>query len=119
MAPSLGRSAASVEVRPETPADHAAIREVHEQAFGKPTEARLVDAIRASAGFIAGLSLVAVPLGQVVGHVVFSTVTIEGETGPTPVLALAPVGVRPEWQSRGIGGQLIRAGLERAAVLHH
>jgi putative acetyltransferase len=33
------------------------------------------------------------------------------------LLALAPVAVRPGWQRQGIGGQLIRTGLESAAAL--
>lgn len=106
-----------IEVRPETPADHAAIRAVNEQAFGRPNEANLVDALRASPAFIPGLSLVAVQEGRVVGHVLFSRIAVEGDGEPVEVLALAPVAVRPEWQRQGIGSRLIRAGLERASAL--
>jgi putative acetyltransferase len=38
---------------------------------------------------------------------------IEGESRSMPVVALAPVAVLPAWQRRGIGGLLIRDGLER------
>jgi putative acetyltransferase len=108
-----------VEIRSATPADYPAIREVHEQAFGRPNEARLVEAIRTSPRFIRDLSLVAEQWGTLVGHVLFSTIMVVDDAGSSELLALAPVGVRPEWQRRGIGGQLIRAGLERAAVLGH
>src|SRR5688572_21550751 len=100
-----------VEIRPETPADHPAIRAVNEQAFGKPNEANLVDALRASPSFVPDLSLVAEREGQVIGHVLFSRLTVAAVGEPVEVLALAPVAVRPEWQRRGIGGRLIRAGL--------
>jgi putative acetyltransferase len=105
-----------VRIRPETSTDQGAIREINEQAFGRPNEAGLVDAIRASAAFIPELSLVAERNGVLVGHVLFSPVTVEGaeEAG---LLALGPIAVRPEWQRQGIGGELIRAGLGRAEAL--
>jgi hypothetical protein len=46
-------------IRPETAADHDAIRKVNDEAFGGPLEAKLVDAIRASDRFLPELSLVA------------------------------------------------------------
>jgi predicted N-acetyltransferase YhbS len=47
-------------IRPETAADHDAIRKVNDEAFGDPIETKLVDAIRASDRFLSELSLVAV-----------------------------------------------------------
>jgi putative acetyltransferase len=108
-----------LQVRCETPADHDAIREVNRQAFGRPNEARLVDAIRQTAAFIHDLSLVAVRDGRVVGHALFSRVTVEGEGQPAELLALAPVAVLPECQRRGVGRQLIGVGLACAAMLGH
>lgn len=58
------------------PADHDAIREVNRPAFGRPNEARLVDAIRESPAFIPELSLVAVRDGRVLGHALFSRVIL-------------------------------------------
>ena len=62
-------------IRGERPEDIAAIHEVHELAFGRPAEADLVDALRASRK--ATLSLVAVEDDRIVGHILFSPVTID------------------------------------------
>ena len=96
-------------VRSETPSDVAAIRRVHVEAFGQPDEADLVGALRA-AGTLR-ISLVAAEEGVVVGHVAFSPVVIRGDTGTVNALGLAPMAVLPEWQRRGIGSRLARAGL--------
>jgi len=108
-----------VQIRPETPADCLAIRAVNEQAFGRPKEARIVDAVRESPFFIPDLSLVAESDGEIVGHVLFSRGKVEGEAGTWELLALGPVAVRPSCQRQGIGSRLIRAGLERAIELGH
>jgi putative acetyltransferase len=92
-------------IRPESPADEAAVRAVHMAAFPSDTEARLVDAIRANGND--RVSLVAEEQGDVVGHVLFSPVEVEGAEG----LGLAPVAVSPGRQGRGIGDALIRAGI--------
>ncbi|MBI3098214.1 MAG: N-acetyltransferase [Planctomycetes bacterium] len=39
--------------------------------------------------------------------------------GVHPALALAPMAVRPGFQRRGIGSDLVRAGLDRASALGH
>src|SRR5262249_31672579 len=56
------------------------------------------------------VSLVAEVDGAVVGHILFSPVTLEGAT--VSGLGLAPVAVRPAWQRKEIGSRLTRAGLE-------
>lgn len=107
-------------IRPETPADRDAIREVNRLAFGRDNEADLVDAIRDSPGFIDDLSLVAEQDGAIVGHILFSRIAIHPEQGADrPSLALAPMAVRPDYQNQGIGSLLIRAGLDRAHELGH
>lgn len=104
-------------IRPETQSDQNAIREVNEQAFGRPLEANVVEKVRQSANFIPELSLVAEREGMIIGHILFSELTIEGESRSWTVLALGPIAVRPEFQKQGIGGQMIQAGFERAASL--
>jgi putative acetyltransferase len=100
-------------VREESPGDIPAIRGVLEAAFGRPGEAELVEALRRGGGLV--LSLVAEGGGAVVGHIAFSLIRIEAPGRSWPALALAPVGVVPPWQGRGVGGLLIRAGLALAA----
>jgi putative acetyltransferase len=100
----------TVTVRPEAPADESAVRRVHEAAFPTPAEARLVDLLRQDGQ--ARVSLVAVAAGEVVGHVLFSPVTLDGVSTEPAALGLAPVAVLPDWQRRGVGSALIRAGLE-------
>ena len=97
-----------ITIRSEKPADHGAVREVNQQAFGSSTEAALVDALRAAADPI--ISLVAVDNDHVVGHILFSPVTIEDDDSAL-AMGLAPMAVLPNYQRRGVGSQLVRAGL--------
>jgi putative acetyltransferase len=94
-------------VRPEEPADRNASLEVERAAFGQPTEAAIVEAVRDLPGSIA---LVAELDGEVVGHVQLSVATV----GDDEVLALGPIGVLPAHQRRGIGTALVAAALEAA-----
>ena len=95
-------------IRAERASDARDVFAVESAAFGRADEARIVDAIRGSADEIA--SLVAVD-GSVVGHVFFTRVRITGARERFAA-ALGPVAVAPERQSSGIGGRLIRAGIE-------
>jgi putative acetyltransferase len=104
-------------IRPQQPADDAGVFTVNERAFGRPDEARLVEKLRQAQDAIPELSLVAVVGGQIVGHVLFSLVTLETAQGPTPVLSLAPMAVLPEFQNQGIGSILARHGLAEARRL--
>lgn len=87
------------------------MRRVTVEAFGSTVEADLVDALRREVSPL--VSLVADEDGVVLAHVMFSPVSIEGEAADVPMLmGLAPLSVRPDRQRRGIGGALIREGLE-------
>ncbi|MEU8005213.1 N-acetyltransferase [Catellatospora sp. NPDC049111] len=106
-------------IRRETPADVDAIRSVTEAAFGPmyapdpAPEPGLVDQLRADAGWLAQLSLVAEVDGEVVGHVVCT----RGRVGDTPALGLGPLSVRPDHQRSGVGGALMHAVLGAADAL--
>jgi putative acetyltransferase len=109
-----------IQIRPERPEDGPGIFLVNEQAFGRPDEAILVDVLRKGAAFIPGLSLVAEVGGSLVGHILFSRISIVQEDGlEQPSLALAPMAVLPEWQGKGIGSALVREGLRLAAEAGH
>lgn len=94
-------------VRPEVPADIAAIRHAVSAAFGGAAEAGLVERLRAEGDGV--LSLVALVGPALVGHVFLSRMR-----APFRALALAPVSVQPQSQRAGVGSLLIRAALRRA-----
>jgi putative acetyltransferase len=96
-------------VRPETPEDSESARRVNELAFGQRDEADLVDALRANARPY--ISLVAVIGDLVVGHIFFSPVSIESDTGVFTAIGLAPMSVLPEFQNQGIGSRLVLEGI--------
>ncbi|HTG14512.1 MAG TPA: N-acetyltransferase [Blastocatellia bacterium] len=104
-------------IRAEQSEDHAAIRRVVELAFGQPNEADLVDALRKHAHPY--ISLVAVVDGQVVGHIFFSPVSIESGGDAFLAIGLAPMAVLPDYQNKGIGTELVQAGLRECRRLGH
>jgi len=104
-------------IRHETASDHEAVFRVEAAAFGRENEARLVDALR-DVGHVL-LSLVAEEDGEVVGHIMFSPMTIESEAGVWGAVCLAPVAVAPGRQNQGIGGMLIEGGLVELRALGH
>lgn len=97
-------------IRPETSADHAAIQELHQAAFGNPAEANLVAAL--GDGGYTEVSLVAEREDRVVGHILFSRLLIHTAQGAVNALSLAPLAVCPEHQRQGVGSELVRAGLD-------
>jgi putative acetyltransferase len=104
-------------IRLEIPEDRASIHYVNQEAFGRNQEADLVDKLR-NRGVLT-TSLVAVQEMVVVGHVAFSLVEVTSEESSFEALALAPVGVLPPHQNKGIGSQLVTAGLQECLRLGH
>jgi putative acetyltransferase len=101
-------------IRDEEQKDWPAVRTVNMSAFGRPDEANLVDVLRDQVSPI--LSLVAESKGAIVGHIMFSPVSLTGH--PTlRIMGLAPMAIAPEHQRKGIGTALVRAGLERCKQL--
>ena len=100
-----------IEIRDERPEDVAAIRHVLEEAFGSSEEADLVERLREAGKAV--ISLVAECDGQLVGHIMFSPVTVAPAQAGFNGIGLAPVAVLPEFQKRCIGSHLICEGLER------
>jgi putative acetyltransferase len=58
------------------------------------------------------VSLVAELNTRIVGHVLFSRMSIETTSGNLRAAALAPVAVSPSHQRRGVGERLVCSGLE-------
>ncbi len=102
----------TIDIRIEHQGDFHAVRRVHEAAFETPTEADLVDALRANGDAVPELCLVAIAGDELVGHICFSRARLDG--ADVEILALAPMAVLPERQSQGVGGELVREALGRA-----
>lgn len=97
-------------IRQEKPEDIDDIHALNELAFGQPQEANIIDKLRINCDNL--LSLVAIENEKVVGHILFSPVTIEGQHGVIRGMGLAPMAVLPEMQHKGIGTQLVKSEIE-------
>jgi putative hydrolase of the HAD superfamily len=102
-------------LRDEQAEDMEAVRKVEKEAFKGEAEANLVDLVRQRGK--SSLSMVAVLEGVIVGHILFTPVSPVIEKGRKKSAGLGPVAVLPEYQDKGIGSRLIRAGLERMRQL--
>lgn len=101
-------------IRRERAADRDAVFSLNVSAFPTADEARLVDALRAGASPV--VSLVAEDAGAIVGHILFSPVTLPGRAD-IHIMGLAPMAVVPARQRSGIGSQLVAAGLEHCRAI--
>jgi putative acetyltransferase len=101
-------------IRNETAGDRDAVRALNEAAFESRAEALLVDALRDRATPL--VSLVAEKEGLVIGHILFSPVTLSDHED-LRIMGLAPMAVAPSHQRRGIGSSLVRVGLDRCKAL--
>ena len=105
-------------IRAERQDDVDAIRTLTETAFrtaphADGTEHVIIDRLRAAG--VLTLSLVAELDGVIVGHVAFSPVTVSD--GSAGWYGLGPISVDPAQQGKGIGGSLVREGLQRLKAL--
>lgn len=111
-----------IHIRPEQPEDIPAVHLLNVQAFETPDEADLVDRLREDVDPF--ISLVAVDDsldgGEVIGHILFTSVTIEPAVLDRRLCGLAPMAVLPERQRQGVGSLLVEAGLSasHAAGFH-
>jgi putative acetyltransferase len=103
----MTEQSSTVFIRPESDDDYSAVYQVNLVAFGRPNEARLVNNLRHLPGTI---SLVASLGDQVVGHIFFCPVAVDGSGAL--ICALAPMAVIPAHQGQGIGSNLVQAGLQ-------
>jgi putative acetyltransferase len=103
-----------MQIRAEEDKDRAAIHDLNEAAFETAAEADLVDALREEARPI--VSLVAEDDKQILGHIMFSPVALTGHP-EIRVMGLGPMAVAPKYQRKGIGSELVRAGLLACAQL--
>ena len=99
-------------IRPESDDDTPGIRRVLLAAFGGAAEADLVESLRIHGALT--ISLVACAGGEILGHVAFSPMRVDGQSDKDDLLGLAPVAVHPQWQRQGIGTAMIQRGLDES-----
>lgn len=98
----------AIVIRPELPADGAAIERLHERAFGPGRFARTAYRLRERAAEAPELCFTALVGTLLVGSIKMTPVAI----GETRALLLGPLAVEPAFEGRGIGGKLMRAAME-------
>src|SRR6185369_13509487 len=105
-----------MDIRSANADDHAAVRDLYLTAFGDHGRvvASLVDSLRAAHGE-RSVELVATGGADVVGHMLFTPSLLGAPRRLVEVAVLSPIAVRPGWQRHGIGGALIRRGLDALA----
>lgn len=98
-----------LQIRKEQLGDYDAVREINRVTFEQDTESRIVDKIRDACEEC--LSLVAAIDGKLVGHILFSPVSLESKEGLNSGMGLGPMAVLPDYQKQGIGSSLVKEGL--------
>lgn len=101
-----------MKIRQETESDQPAVFELIEKAFASAEfsdhqEQYLVERLRKSDAFVPELSLVATDNDKIVGYILLTKLKIKNEQDEFSSLAMAPVAVHPDYQKKGLGGQLI------------
>jgi predicted N-acetyltransferase YhbS len=105
-----------VTIREEKIADVAAREVLLDQAYGACRFTKTSERLREGRRAAAGLSLVAVERGRIVGTVRLWHVT----AGPgRAALLLGPLAVHPDYRNRGIGTTLVRRAIARARLAGH
>ncbi len=111
-----------IKIRTEEKSDHQAVFDLTEKAFAgmkysEGDEHFLVERLRKSDAFIPELSIVAEYKGNIVGHILLTKVKIVNGEKVCESLAIAPVSVLPDYQKKGIGGNLIETAHQKAKEL--
>ena len=97
-----------MKIRTEQTSDYEAVYNINCAAFSTSAEANLVNCVRDTEKSV---SLVAEVNGSIVGHILFTPVTLIQHPS-LQIAGLAPMAVNPSNQRQGIGSALIKSGIE-------
>lgn len=103
-------------IRKAAKSERLEILHIHRESFGAskgPTIAKLVNDLLDDPTAQPINSFVAVIEQKIVGHILFTRVTVQGASSEIISQILAPLAVLPAYQDRGIGQKLINFGLEK------
>ena len=105
-----------LEIRKSTASEKTDIKYLHKKAFGEKEGsdvAKLAFDLLDDQSAFPLLSLVAVENDKIIGHVLFTKATLTGSDTTVNIHLLAPLGVLPEIQNKGIGQLLMKEGLKQ------
>jgi len=103
-----------LKIRRSLTRDNPEIENIHREAFGEkkgPEIAQLVKDLFNDESALPIHSLVAVDNEKIIGHILFTNITITGTTETVSAQILAPLAVLPEAHGKGVGGRLIKDSL--------
>lgn len=103
------------EIRPERPEEAVIVEALVAKSFGPGRYVKSAYRLREGVAPEAGLSFVAIEDGALRGSVRFWPVVV----GTMPALLLGPLAVESERRGRGMGIQLMQAGLDAARAAGH
>jgi len=101
-----------IRIRETRTDDFNNIMAVEKQAFGYDKEAKLVADLLADRSAEPIISLLAFYKDEAIGHILFTRAYLEHQEAQSMMHILAPLAVKPEYQRQGIGGMLIKAGIQ-------
>lgn len=88
------------------------IMEVEKQGFGYDKEAKLVSELLTDKSAAPIVSLLAFRQDEAIGHILFTRAYFDGQEKQPLIHILAPLAVKPDYQRKGVGGMLIKAGIK-------
>ena len=106
----------AITIRETSEQDMPDVVAVLTDAFGGREEAGLVTALLDDPGASPRLSLLAQSGETILGHILFTRVSLRDSPRPVQASILAPLAVATRAQGQGIGGALIHEGLKRLAM---
>ena len=111
-----------ITIRGERPDDSRRITDIVRRAYAHVSysdhrEHLMIERLRETDAYIPALSLLAEIGEEAVGHILLTQAQIQSERSAVATLALAPLSVVPEAQSRGVGKRLVVAAHQRAVEL--
>ena len=99
-------------IREALDSDLSNILHVECRAFGQDDEANLVKELLNDPSAKPILSLIALDDSRTVGHILFTSAHLTNTQITSSIALLAPLAIVPDAQKQGIGGQLIKRGLQ-------
>ena len=101
-----------LQIREAVETDLNDVLQIERLAFGYEKEADLVRGLLYDLSAKPVLSLLAFQKNRALGHILFTTAQLSGSQDSASIVILAPLAIVPDAQKQGIGGKLIKKGLE-------